>query len=551
MSAPSIENALLANIHRKRVVHNLVYRHRDYDAVLAKWPGSSQYPQTFCIDDVAGLVFTIGSAPSVVAVYDWSSGEYLSCFRIPSVTLSESAVIRRIDGKRWLYLCTDRDTLGRVDITALPANLTEVSIADSYSFPMGDSFTYRNGVWTVRTTISEFGDRLNANRGRYIRRDEDFNEIGCLLIPTMRFLNNGGNYAARFRNTVPKMQGFAEGPDFFVAGMGGGYNPTAAPPETDYHLQGVRVFHSGGELMADSLVPATEMYALYRDLGLAATHIECEGVAYAYGNIYTLNPINSAAHPEARSGGLLIQQEFVPEGTSDAFDVSTVAKGYTVPTVEVISLGRQPIGDDLALRDHAAWQPLTSLADAFDLMRATGQFRLAFFADVANLTDFAGRTFPVNSFVEIIHVTNLRFDVRVHLESGGATVTRYIASTTRPETWTSVSSDTGWLEVETAAEFVPLSAAPPQARRKDGVLHLRGGWTRAAINRPDAEFAVGSLPPGLAVALTVDHVGVASSSTAATAGTVVVDRASGRVRIRTNHVVGEYYRIDGACLLGD
>jgi len=70
-AVPTVANVLLSNAHRKKVIHNLVYRHDDFPAASAAW--GSLFPQTFCIDEDAGHILTI-SDPGVVSIYDWDTG---------------------------------------------------------------------------------------------------------------------------------------------------------------------------------------------------------------------------------------------------------------------------------------------------------------------------------------------------------------------------------------------------------------------------------------------------------------------------------------------
>ncbi|MFI6227670.1 hypothetical protein ACIBCR_10180 [Micromonospora echinospora] len=536
-----VQNVLLSNAHRKKIVHNLVYRHADFDAALAKW--GSLFPQTFCIDEVAGQIFTISDQPCVVSVYDWNTGAYLRCFSVAGKTaLSQSAVIRRINGRRWLYLRTAADTMGRVDITTLPANLTAVTPADTWTFPLMYDFDWRNGVWTCGTPISNFGDTNFINRGRFIRRNENFAEIGLMEIPALRYGGNVGSTSQYALSWIPKAQGFCEGPNCFAIGMGGGYHPDNPPPEgeTLFHMHGIRVFNAGGELLAENLVPATQLIQTYSDLGLNPTFLECEGIDYAYDNFYTLNIISRAADPGSATGGLLIQQEFVPEGTPGSFEVDAVSRGYTTPTTQFSGAGMHPIGDDRKLRNQVTWQPLTTLDAALKLMRSIGQYRLAFYTPVSNLTDFAGGEFPANSYVEIINVGNLVFDVTV--QSPSDTYRLRVTASSPSAGWSTVKSDTGWVDIPVAAGFSAISSQErPQIRRKEGIFYFRGGWSNAGISATGS-YTVGSIPSGFSLAQNL-VVQVASSNAASSACMHL--SATGSIQLRAGSSVGSYYKIDG------
>jgi hypothetical protein len=538
----STSNVLLSNAHRKKIVHNLVYRHADYDAAVAKW--GALFPQTFCIDEVAGQIFTISDQPCVVSVYDWATGDYISCFSVANKTaLSQSAVIRRISGQRWLYLRVGADTMGRVNITSLPPNLTAVSVSNTWNFPLMYDFDWRNGVWTCGTPISNYGDTSFINRGRFIRRDENFDEIGLMEIPSMRYGGNVGSTSQYALSWIPKAQGFCETPNSYVIGMGGGYHPDNPPPEgeTLFHMHGVRAFNSGGELLAESLVPATKLIAAYASMGLNPTFLECEGVDYAYGNVYTLNIISRAGDPDSATGGFLIQQEFVPEGTPDSFELDDIVRGYSVPTTQHISAGMHPIGDDRALRNQVTWAPLTTLDAALKLMRSLGQHRLAFYTPVSNLTDFASGQFPANSFVEITNVANTVFDVVVSSPTDSYRMRISASGPSSP--WTTQKTDTGWVNIAVASGFTAISTTEhPAVRRRDGLYYFRGGWSATGLS-PSTTHTVGTLPSGFTLAQNL--VVQAASSVGDRSAAAHLSSSTGAIQLRTGSALGSYYKLDG------
>ncbi|MBN9139268.1 MAG: hypothetical protein J0H23_00420 [Micrococcales bacterium] len=539
---PTVANVLLSNAHRKKVIHNLVYRHDDFPAASAAW--GSLFPQTFCIDEDAGHILTI-SDPGVVSIYDWDTGAYLRCFRIAGKSaLSQCAVIRRIGSKKWLYLRYALDTMARVDITTLPANMSSVSPSNTYSFPLHYDFDWRNDVWTTGTRISNYGDTNFQNRARFIRRDNDFSEIGLMELPTMRYGGNVGVAQNQYMQSwIPKSQGFAEGPNCYAIGMGGAFHPDNIPAggETLFHMQGIRVFNTGGELMAESLVQASAMLQTYTDLGLNPSYIECEGVEWAFDNFYTLNTINRAADAGSAAGGFVIQQEFVDEGTPGAFDVSEVARGYPVPTTQTIGAGLQPVGDDLKLRNQVTWERLTTLPQALALMQSTGQHRMAFYTPVANLTDIGGAALPANSFVEIINLGNLAFDVRI----SGPRDTRKLRVTSPSPTgaWASVPSDTGWVNLQIASGYAAISSGEhPKIRLKDGVLYFRGGWSNTGLTA-SAVHDVGTVPSSFTI---VENILIQGSSSNGASDATVRIATTRSIQIRTGTSVGSYYKIDGA-----
>ncbi|MGF3056425.1 hypothetical protein [Microbacterium sp. YY-01] len=539
----TVSNVLLSNAHRKKVIHNLVYRHDDWAAADAAF--GELFPQAFCIDEDAGHILTV-SDPGVVSVYDWDTGAYLRCFHVAGKSaLSQAAVIRQIGAKKWLYLRLALDVLARVDITTLPPNMSSVAPSDTYNFPMHYDFDWRNDVWTMGTRVSNYGDMSFQNRGRFIRRDNDFNEIGIMEIPSMRY---GGNVGAAqnlyMQSWIPKSQGFAEGPNCYAIGMGGAYHPDKMSPELEtlFHMQGIRVFNTGGELMAESLVPASEMLKTYADLGLNPSFIECEGVDWAFGNFYTINVINRAADPGSTGGGFVIQQEFVSDDTPGAFEVTETARGYPVPTTQFIGAGMQPLSDDLSLRNQVTWEPLTTLEEALSTMRSIGQHRLAFYTAITNLKDLAGNPFPTNSFVEIFNLGNFAFDVRI---SGPNDDRRLRLTSSGPSgPWNSISTDTGWVNLEIATGFSAISAEEhPKIRRKNGVLYFRGGWSNTGITSTDTVYEVGTVPSSFTV---VENILIQGTSSNGASDATVRIAKTRSIQIRTGIRVGSYYKIDGA-----
>lgn len=415
--------------YKKRLVHNLVYQHPDAAAASSQF-GASLYPQTFVIDTTANEILVISGPPQIVSVYNWTTGAYKGVvYSLGRSGTSESADIRYINGKRYLYtvdVSGKAGTLTRFDITTTPQKLTTINPTDTYTMDVLNSAHYRYGHWVSASITPNSGsDTSFRNRGRLTFYDDNFTQTGMADFPVS---TTGGTRQYQTAG-MPKMQGFDEGPGFFVYGCGGG--TSGATTLTAYHYQGVRVFTPGGAPIVDSLTKADKTLAILNANGCNGDIIENEGVQIVGNSIYTLSPINTGSSAGATTGGIVVLEEF--SQADDAIDFSSAAANWTMTDPKRIQSGSYPVSSDGFLRNQVTWDKLNSLTDICVYMQAIGQDRFAFYSSDAPVTDSVGTAIPAGYYVEVLNRNQMSFVVRLY---GNGSVRFLTLSTTDGTTWT-------------------------------------------------------------------------------------------------------------------
>lgn len=431
--------------YRKRLVHNLVYQHPDAAAASSQF-GASLYPQTFVIDTTANEILVISGPPQIVSVYNWTTGAYKGVvYSLGRSGVSESADIRYENGKRYLYTTdisgSTNGTLVKFDITSHPAKLTTASPVATYTVDVLNSIHWRNGHWvSASNTATSGSDGSYRSRGRLSFYDSNFVQYGMADIPST-VAGGSKQYQAA---SMPKLQGFDEGPGYFVFGVGGGWNPSVTM--TPYHYGGVRVFTPTGDVIVDSLMRADAMIAILNANGCEATLVENEGVQIVDGKIYTVWPINSASDTgPASRGGIVILEEF--SEASDAIDFSAAAASWTMPDVKRMQSGSHPLGSDGKLHNLVTWAPLNSLTDICVYMQAIGQDRFAFYSSDAPVTDSVGTAIPAGYYVEVLNRNQMSFVVTL---TGNGTTRRLLLT----------YDGTNWSQSR-YPDYVPFTPASP------------------------------------------------------------------------------------------
>ena len=393
--------------YRRRIIHNLVYEHADAAAARAKF-GGSLFAQSFAIDEVEREVLVISQTPQIVSVYDWDSGVYKGIvYSLNRTGVTEGAAIVREGGRRYLYVVGSPGSVDRFDITNHPPKLTVAPVNRTYSVEAWNRLTYFNGMFTTGARSVEGGGTSAEymSRGRLSRFDSSFKPVGMVDFPS----SLGGGLGPFRTDVVPKTQAICEGPGFFAVSIGGGWSAGVA--ETDYHMQGVRILTPGGEPVVDALVSGSKMMSRLNSVGVAATHIENEGIAWADGRLFSLYAVNSSSDAAAKTGGILIMEEFSDH--PDAIDFSGDAKGFTAPDVKRMQSGQQPVGFDGIMRDMVTWEALDTIPKIVESMRNMGQHRMAFYTSVVSVADARGKTLPVRYLCEVLSAGASTFMVRL------------------------------------------------------------------------------------------------------------------------------------------
>ncbi|MCP4163761.1 MAG: hypothetical protein GY760_27185, partial [Deltaproteobacteria bacterium] len=274
-----------------------------------------------------------------VSVFEWSTGDYKRVFNFFSSVVTEGAVIIYESTTRYLYTRAAAESLYKYDITTLPANLTVLSETSTIQLGVDRNFTYRNGTWTCSDSAEPLG--VYKTRNRFIRYDESFDRIGDFDLGVM---DSGIIESVDFSETIPNIQGFAEGNGYFAVSQGALYE-TGTPSR--YQYQGVKLFNQNGSELNTSLMLPDTMKTLITSEGLQPDQIENTGIQVMNdGTIYslTVTASDSTSSSITTDEGLIIFEEFSKD--IRAVDFSISAATYSATDIRLVQSGLFPLSRD-------------------------------------------------------------------------------------------------------------------------------------------------------------------------------------------------------------
>jgi hypothetical protein len=365
---------------------------------------AAPYPQGFTVDWQTRELFVIRTSEfkSIVEVYNWDTLAYVSCFRLDTATdtpagkTSESIVIRRIGGSRYLYANSAVNFLHRYDITTLPANLTALVADASYEIGVNLSFAWDGREWIVEDRAAPLsGDN---RRHRYIRYDDTFTRIGDLDLGLMHAGAGTGIYS----NTgIPKQQGFTVGHGGFWLGIGG---RRSTEGHFGYRNQGVRFFSGSGALLLDALFHEPTMAAILAANGVPSDFVENEGILVSpEGEVFTLSVTTNTGSP-ALVGGIVFLKHFAREAT--AIDFSAAQTRWTTPSVERLQSGLFPRSTGGKMYNPVTGAEFVSWDDIIEFMQAVDMAEFSYYTSSVTILDAVGGSLPTARKVTLHNLNN-------------------------------------------------------------------------------------------------------------------------------------------------
>lgn len=394
--------------YRKRIRLSLPFKSPDYDTMAATW--GNQYPQTFAIDTVRQEIFicqrALNNTGYVIYVYDWETGAYKSCFATPTTFISQGAAVVHEGTNRYLYLRTTATGLGRFDITALPINRAEVTPGRVVDVGIGSGdFAYSNGVFTVNDPTSPLGIAGPRSRGQFKKVSADtLDVIGTFIFDETLA---GGNPFAYIDSGFPKSQGIADAGGHYVESVGGYWG--AGQEVEPYNYQGIRVLSPNGSVLVDALLDPSRMASILLAAGYPPSRIEAEGVQVTDEGIFSLTVTKGALAADndmSYDTGILIFEEFSDH--DEALDFTPAAATWSTPKISELQSGIMPKVDG-GIRNLITGQPLTSLPEIFDYMRAVNQSVFRFHTTENPVVDTEGHPLPTGLIATVYNGNSYTF----------------------------------------------------------------------------------------------------------------------------------------------
>lgn len=419
------------SLHKWYPKHVFPQRPSQYATILSTYGYSYVYPQAFFIDEVANEIWmsylSNGGSNSWawIVVRDRDTLAQKACFSAGGND-PEGLVIAYDGSTRYLYIRASTDTLGRYDVTSLPADLSRLT-GDTYTISMRNTLGYQNGRWYVETVTRGAGSFKHA----FTIWDENFDTPKG----TLRFslFSQGSTSGYGTDGTLNKRQGFAAGNDMFLGGFGGIYRIDGSPTTPSrYTDQGFKIFNAAGQILAQSMVNADQLLPIVQTIVPTAQRVENEG-AYISGDggFYTMTCTSPS---DMDSDSVIIWEHF--SSHRDAIDVS----GILAPQIAELDGDlfypiRQGIPSG-SMHNPLTGATFTTLAEITDYMALTNTRETVFYTTSfpGIINPATGVALPTGSMVRITNRNNLTFDVLVTNSSLSVT---YLNSS---GTWTTGSA---------------------------------------------------------------------------------------------------------------
>ncbi len=410
-AASTISPNKYQRMSRKRVVHRLPLMFPDYDAILLATGQPYIYPQAFAIDDAANEVFVLycaatdGAAVKWVAVFNHTTSAYKSCFNVGPNRVSEGLVVRYEGGNRYIYTEDSAETLGKYDITVLPATMANIPATATYAVGMDRQFAYRNGVFLVEQSGSTLGS--TSSRTTMAWYDSSLARMGAMFLgkSDTGFTSTTDSTYAPY---LPKRQNIALGDGILFASFGGykGRNDAS----TGYGYQGIKAFTLNGDKVDESIMDPILMMQIMEDNDFVVERIENEGVVVDdAGNVFSMYVHRGRTSiPAPTTDGLVIFEEF--SAHPDAIDFAPAVRAYPAYNQNEIEDGIWPRADGLIL-DPITGASITTLEQMIFFMSQMDVKSATFYSSSHSITDIDTVLIPTGYRVTIENENNTTFDV--------------------------------------------------------------------------------------------------------------------------------------------
>lgn len=402
---------LSSQYYKKRLIGN-IGKPSTYDAALAVYGASFYYPQAFCVDETAGQLF-ITRAPSggssslqLVDVYGftfnsttkvWSVGSFVRSFFAGGAT-SQGVSVFYDAGQRYIALADATQQLSFYNITTLPANLTVLTAATSIAADLNYTFSFRGDVFTTLNYSTVMG--VNRPFYRYTRRGKTGTRLGGVEFNP---LHTGLPSNTGYQDYIPKMQTLAEGPGFYVGGIGGYH--ADGDPVTPYKYNGIRLYNAQGGMIAEALMDPQKLVDFVKaNIRATANRTENEGVwVLSDGTILSLLIVNGAT--TGTDGGIFILEEGAKgEGIIDFSSCAVEwSNGFDLLKWQ---LGA-PSKDGGVYNNPFTQVPIANLTEFLRIMIAIEARRAVYYSTDGPSTMIDGIVLPNTARVEISNQNNL------------------------------------------------------------------------------------------------------------------------------------------------
>src|SRR5699024_1488143 len=323
-------------------------------------------------------------------------------------TGGEGIHVEKEGGKRYAYIRTTSNNVGKFDITTLDSSIDGTILQPEIDFNLNmfmNFFRTKEG-WAIEAN--------NQTKGIYLQRDtlvfynHDFSKrLGYLWIPPSNSTLWSNDLYGSISNYSAKHEGMTMISNTVIQTMGGNWLPSRDKELHTYHMQGIQEISPSGQIMNDYTYSPTELKRYLEDKGNRVAMIEHEG-AFSYNNrLFTLIVYTNRAYAESNKQGVMLV-EYKPREKEYTFTESGIP--FNAPTANY-----NPYKTNINNRfvNEYTGEELTSIEDLILYMKDTFQDNIVFYSSKINIKDYGGTDFPNGCRVEVENMNNLTYYVKV------------------------------------------------------------------------------------------------------------------------------------------
>ena len=394
------------NIFKKRIIHEFPVRFIGYAEVIVAEGYEILFPQGMAIHKNELYIIYGGANPSnvgigsYVVVYNIETGVQITSFDLNIATYGEGIVVKEEGAVRYLYARHSTNTIGKWDITTLPAEQAGITVDSTFDIGLNSFFTWNDASDTF--TVQKANDDASISaRHKFIKYDSDFNFKSNVNLSRQDVWTLDANYI----DDGLKGQGFTHYNGGYAVGYGATYIKGTSSNVAD--TSGLALFSPDGVKVANGNIdPAKFIDILEDELGVSIDLIECEALAEYKNALYGLYVTRSHSYTGSESG-LLFMQELVGD-----IDCSNIA------TEERLSIDNVVKEGIIDYRTSGIHNPITdvvfnTLEEVFVYMFQANITTYGFYTTGSTITDINSNVFPSGSFVKIDTGNYYSFSVEV------------------------------------------------------------------------------------------------------------------------------------------
>ena len=283
--SPGMNSAKVAkNFRNINILNKIPLRFSGYDALVTSSGNTYYYPQGLALD--ATYLYVLysptgsGDQKRLIVVYNRSTSEVVRKFYAGTAG-GESIHVETVGSSKYLYVKASASTLGKYDITTLPAEMSTKASMATYNVGLMYNFCKNNNDWIIeQDTATRMSSTTREVFGIYQNNLSTIKRY-FTLDPSV-----SGFWGSDYNFETPKRQGIAALDGNFYQTVGGNYYIGNAT--TPYRNQGVQLISSSGDIAESYTYNPNELADILTAEGETVTRIEHESAFVYQGKIYAL-----------------------------------------------------------------------------------------------------------------------------------------------------------------------------------------------------------------------------------------------------------------------